>query len=454
MKHHKKLVVVMFENRSFDNLCGYFDNPNLDNLINRKKKLHNSTTKGKKIFTSQGHESELKFDPGEDYKHVAVQMGKIESDGTYPMNGFVQDYEGQIPKIADPSPIMCSIDPSRIPIFHSLANAFVLCDKWFSAVPTQTYPNRFALHTGMISDQLTNEPYVHWVKQTTPTLFDQMSEQNLDWGIYFDGKDVIPLTWMIHHQSLKKHDKQFHHHSQLFQDFKNNTLPSYSFVQPRFIVSPSDYHPLDYDNMVPFHNTVQASEAFLNDVYNAWRTSPGRDDILLLITFDEHGGLYDHVSPPDGLGVRVPAVFISTHIKPDYLQTHACSSFLQHMSILRTIHDWLNLPLLSEKEKKANGIPDSIFTEKVTLPLEKLPVLEVLDEKHSPLELLEYPIQSTLGKIVVQHFAYLFKKDVSKHLSANESLKCIQEELEKQQWFSHLYPKTIIQKNKKAFWCC
>ena len=72
---------------------------------------------------------------------------------------------------------MCSINPTRIPVFSTLANTFVLCDNWFCSLPTQTYPNRCCFHTGA-SPQYTNIPYSAWFKQSLPTLFDQMEEKN------------------------------------------------------------------------------------------------------------------------------------------------------------------------------------------------------------------------------------------------------------------------------------
>ena len=71
MKHHKKLIVLMFENRSFDNMCGYLDNPNLNNITNYEKKfkthLFNFTSDGKKIDCHSGHEAQLRHDPGEEF---------------------------------------------------------------------------------------------------------------------------------------------------------------------------------------------------------------------------------------------------------------------------------------------------------------------------------------------------------------------------------------------------
>ena len=88
-----------------------------------------------------------------------------------------------------------------------------------------------------------------------------------------------------------------------------DTLPPYSFVEPRFLVAPADFHPKDSDNLIPGHNSVQAGEYFVAQLYNAWKNSPGRNDPLLILIWDEAGGLADFVSPRPGCGVRVPTLF-------------------------------------------------------------------------------------------------------------------------------------------------
>jgi len=139
-------------------------------------------------------------------------------------------------------------------------------------------------------------------------------------------------------------------------------LPAYSFVEPRFtpelglfkVDYPNDYHPP--------HNICRG-EQFLAQVYGAIRSSPYRDNILLVITFDEHGGCYDHVPPPTGAaapepgatsrdgsfhfdryGVRVPALVVSSYVEPGTVfRANAGEAPYDHTSILATLRDWQGL---------------------------------------------------------------------------------------------------------------
>jgi phospholipase C len=141
-------------------------------------------------------------------------------------------------------------------------------------------------------------------------------------------------------------------------------LPAYSFVEPRFVAElglfeidqPADYHPP--------HNICRGEQR-LADIYQAIRTSPYRDKIMLVILFDEHGGCYDHVTPPTGavapqpgpqsrdqrfsfdrFGVRVPAIVVSSYVEPGTVfRASAGEAPYDHTSILATLRDWPALNL-------------------------------------------------------------------------------------------------------------
>jgi phospholipase C len=165
-------------------------------------------------------------------------------------------------------------------------------------------------------------------------------------------------------------------------------LPAYSFIEPRFVMElglfkidyPSDYHP---------PHDVGRGEIFLADVYQAVRNSPYRDKILLVITFDEHGGCYDHVPPPAGaappdpsgtvaagsfdftrFGVRVPAIVVSSYVRPGTVfRASAGEAPYDHTSILATLRDWLNLasdpvhPFLTSRRIAPAPTLDRVLTE-------------------------------------------------------------------------------------------
>ena len=203
---------------------------------------------------------------------------------------------------------------------------------------------------------------------------------------------------------------------------------------------------MDSDNLIPFHNSVQAGEAFLSLVYEAWKNSPERDEILLCITFDEAGGLYDHVSPPPLTGLRVPTLFVSSHLSEKTLSTHTCSEKLHHTSILKSIQSWLNLPSLNDHDEKTNLIPISLFSSSITMTKEQMPTVKPLYFENVEKKLKEYPIRNPLGRTIVEHFFCLCEQ---KNLNwpsfpTKNILSMLHSLRKKNKWFEHLEYKLEV----------
>ena len=261
---------------------------------------------------------------------------------------------------------MQSFGPKEAGVINQLARSFAVCDRWFASVPTQTWPNRAFVHAGSSDGHINNDDYELY---DIPTIFNVLEGQGKSWGVFHDTTLVPSLTLGQFLGRLGAFDDHFHQ----YDDFKTlcqasaasppaNRLPAYSFVEPRFtpepgllkIDYPSDYHPP--------HNVCRG-EQFLADVYQAVRNSPYRDQILLVITFDEHGGCYDHVPPPSGAaapipspksrdgrfdfsryGVRVPTIVISSYVQPGTVfRASPDEAPYDHTSILATLRDWLSL---------------------------------------------------------------------------------------------------------------
>ena len=196
-----------------------------------------------------------------------------------------------------------------------------------------------------------------------------LESQGKTWGVFHDTTLIPSLTWGQFLTQLGNLGGNFHQ----YKSFEIRCqapasaqsaakLPAYSFIEPRFtpelglfeIDYPSDYHPP--------HNVCRG-EQFLAGVYQSIRNSPYRDKILLVITFDEHGGCYDHVPPPTGAvapqpgpvsrdgqfdfsryGVRVPAIVISSYVQPGTVfRASPNEAPYDHTSILATLRDWLSL---------------------------------------------------------------------------------------------------------------
>ena len=177
---------------------------------------------------------------------------------------------------------------------------------------------------------------------TCPSIFGRLSAKSIDWAIYGYNRD--PLTRLDFTDTQHANERHFGH----FRDFqtrcKNGTLPAYTFLEPSFGASGNSQHP-NYD--------VALGELLIHDTYYAVRNGPGWADTLLLITFDEHGGNYDHVPPPSNatppdnsigefnfdfkrFGVRVPALLISPRIAAGTV-FRAKRGTIDHTSMLKTI---------------------------------------------------------------------------------------------------------------------
>jgi len=242
-------------------------------------------------------------------------------------------------------------------------------------------------HAGTSSGRVCNgekiPDFTHWAEvNSSPTLFDLLDKNGISWKIYFDKLSSISLTLLIHYSRLKNKPNNFAYMDEFYRDMKHGTLPQYSFIEPRFFHEPNDMHPLPFGFNPRKYSPVLGAEVLLNDIYTSLRkarspTGSNYFNTLLMVTFDEHGGTYDHVPPPkcpnpygttaqpgemgfcfDRLGLRVPCLFISPWIRPETV----ISDQLQHCSILRFIcHTFGIEESLTDRDKYAPLIPDSIF---------------------------------------------------------------------------------------------
>jgi phospholipase C len=383
------LVVVMFENRSFDNLLGwlYSEAPNIPtyNIPHQLSPTFNgllphtyfNILNHQKVFASHPPTSwplnpnpytVPTPDPQESFKHMNFQIfGNATSKGQpASMSGFLEDYSTTLAGLASAGQIMQSFGPLEAPVINTLAKQFAVCDAWFASAPCQTWPNRGFVHTGSSDGHINNDDYELY---DIPTIFNILEEHHQSWGIFHDTTFWPSLTWGQFLPQLFLKLSHIYPYSIFKQKCAvadtapaTDKLPSYSFLEPRFMVEPNqDLSKLNYPNDYhPPHNILRG-EAFLADLYQSIRLSPYRDKILLVITFDEHGGCYDHQPPPDNasapqpgsisrdgtfdfkrFGVRVPTIVVSSYISPHTVfRAPSSSAPYDHTSILSTIKSWL-----------------------------------------------------------------------------------------------------------------
>jgi phospholipase C len=372
----KHIVVLMMENRSFDHMLGFAQSPNwpIDGLATPQSNK-DSAGNDVQISNDAGHAGDFTPDPGHSVFDTLTQLygdPKTAVSREPTMDGFVRSYEGKTGNPRDAHRIMKCFAPQNLQVLTRLAQRFCVCDRWFSSVPGPTFPNRAFAHGGTSIGHV--DMRIDWHDMST-TIYERLAENNIDSLIYYHDS-TMAMTF----DGLARNKDFF---GSVVDDFfpacENDDLPSYSFLEPRFAnsaggegqqaFSASDQH--------PDHN-VREGEALIQRVFNAiWSKPSIRNSTLLVIVYDEHGGLYDHVHPPtavtpdstvwvnDGissdpsfdftrLGVRVPAVLISPYIAPGTID----HTVYDHASLIATARRLLipkvNNSQLTLRDKNAN----------------------------------------------------------------------------------------------------
>jgi phospholipase C len=375
------IVVVMLENRSFDHFLGFLyadknnrpprnlpaqDPPVFNGLLSPNMAYWNPSNADfftddappSKVFASAPTTGPTPFkvpnpDPSEDFLEMTFQIFGTTNpadNATPGMLGFLVNYamaKGSNQELAPQ--IMEAYSPAQLPVLSALARNFAVSDAWFASVPAQTWPNRGFVHTGTSRGEVTNGNVIAY---NTPTIFEVLQQQGVSWAVYKN--TVLPSLTELQYPRLLEFQSHFRAFAAFKGDAKSGTLPRYSFIEPSFVFQPDDQHsPHD----------VALGERFLWDVWNAVSTGPKWNQTLLVITYDEHGGCFDHVPPPWGavppdtasdpgqqgfrfnrFGVRVPAVVVSPYIEPGTVFRSPTGVPLDHTSILATLRDWLSIP--------------------------------------------------------------------------------------------------------------
>lgn len=430
------VVVVMFENRSFDNILGHLysaDEKTADQFDGiAQGSYSNAGPDGvpvaAHIYTGSTDKimQQPQPDPGETYPHVNTQLfdvidpasnaflppHPVEAPFNSPApgqkpgnNGFVSDYivNFRLSKRRDPTPeeysvAMGGFAPEMLPVISTLAREFAVYDRWFAGVPSQTFCNRSFFHASTSHGYVTNhngDDYEKWIDAPpTPTIFNRLEEAGIPWRVYYDATQLVSMTGMLHASVLQPYWKSnFRDMHQFYRDVREGNLPAYSFIEPRMIFNHNDMHPpwgelrdgeLELDNGTKLQidnsaiSDVRAGDRLVQEIYDAIRTSRTRDgsnamNTSLVITFDEHGGTFDHVAPPatvppgngepgemgftfDRLGLRVPAIVVSAYTAAGTV----IHDEMHHGSIINTMCRQHGLRPLTARDAGANPIYNAI----------------------------------------------------------------------------------------------
>jgi phospholipase C len=374
----KHVVVVMLENRSFDNICGWLYKPgtkppsqflppsSVKEFDGLKSSYFNPTNadyfEGKssdkvQVSNQAASTTDPNPDPEETYSNVTYQLFGPESPSTtpkWPNLGFVINY-GKVTGRTGPVEIMEPFNPTQLPVISALAANFAVSDRYFCSVPSQTWPNRSFVHAGTSNGNVNNNngEFPNPFDWNVRNIFNVLQDVGADWRVYSDA-GIVPSLTKIMFPNLWPYGNHFHGFDTFKEDCASGNLGQYTFLEPSFLTDPNDQHP---------PHDVVAGEQFLYDIYQAVSQSPAWNETLLMITYDEHGGTYDHVHPPfgaacpdkksnpgkedfkfDRFGVRVPTVLISPWIQAGTVFRSPTSTPYDHTSVLATLRDWLSIP--------------------------------------------------------------------------------------------------------------
>ena len=378
------IVVLMLENRSFDHMLGflYSDTGNVspagqpfDGLTGKES---NKDGSGKavpvfQITTSTANTYYMPgADPGEGYDATNSQLFGTATAPVPPVatnGGFVTDYaytlgweakeKWSILSGTVANDIMGMFTQQTLPVLSGLARGYAVCDQWFSSAPTETLPNRAFVCAGTSQGHMDDKT----TSFTAPTIFGLLSTHQLDWAIY--GYDAEPLTRTTFSDTTNAPEAHFGQFANFQAAAAAGTLPPYTFLEPSWGSAGNSQHP---------NYNVALGEQLIHDVYYALRNGPGWNQTLLILTYDEHGGCYDHVAPPvdavppdnsageygfdfKRFGLRVPTVLVSPLIPAGTVfRVPAGSTPLDHTSILKTVEQRWGLPALTARDAAAPGV--------------------------------------------------------------------------------------------------
>ena len=422
----KHVIVLMLENRSFDQLLGDYRNySGFSELrgIDCTSPIQCTDQDGYSYSQSPTAADCVDPDPPHELDNVLRQLGMPAPDLPEPPEGLegkrlerfieamakiARSYLEKEPRLAratmtatdvlDAAPFVneyatCGHAKTReqrqeilnyfrrgsLPALHQLADNFLICDYWFSSVPGPTWANRFFVHTGTscgVARMIQNvTDYWGYDVYDQDSIFDRLSAKKTPWRIYVGD---IPQSVLLLNQFKKGNISNY----RLFGKFEDDVVregenfPAYVFIEPSYQAIGNDDHP---------PHDVHAGQNLIATVYNAIR---GNDKLwretLLIVTYDEHGGFYDHVRPPasthpggtdmkewtfDSLGLRVPAILISPYVKQGIFTTQ-----LEHSSILRFVIDRFKLGELTKRTRSVNSFAEAIGSDFRPETPERLPV--------------------------------------------------------------------------------
>jgi phospholipase C len=341
----KHIVVLMMENRSFDHMLGYLKavDPRIDGVDGTET---NPDTTGVQVPVQPlaQYQSQLQPDPGHHFEDVKLQIHG-DTPGGPAMQGFIKAFYQKQQNVKHSHNIMQCFGPEKLPVITTLARKFAVFNRWFSSLPGPTLPNRAFAHFGTSFGK--TDMNVFYLNQKYKSIYERMVAHGHTAKIYYYDPQSATIGMAF---LLQQQPQLFGTFDQFQADCASGNLPEYSFVEPNYSDHSTGNGTVPAGDQHPDHN-ILAGENFIASVYmsilnneDLWKST------LLLLVYDEHGGIYDHVEPPacapdefqdpatgfafDRLGVRVPAILISPWIPEG---TVVSNRVFDHASIPATV---------------------------------------------------------------------------------------------------------------------
>ena len=494
MENIEHIVYLMLENRSLDNVLGWlyekkecantwgaipegYKNGRFEGL--QTGSYYNPVTKEAKAHVTPIRKNQPNFqtipnkDPHEEFEHVQTQIGTVNG---VTMGGFYQDFatvDG-----AEPHQIMQCYTPESLPIINWLAKNFAVSDAYFSSIPTQTNCNRAFSLTGnsigyrAVCKHKVFDKCVDWGKEigamvnnewhddgdpyefTEKTIWNALNENGHtsvdDWMVFYsqtwpgfefrEGSYCYTqdLVW----PNLGKHyDDHFNTIDNFYSKVDRGTLPRFSFLEPLwFLNGTRDHVTIKDHNGNSYHPPADLApgEELLHKLYTKLKSSPKWDKTLLIINFDEHGGTYDHIVPPDGvktpwadssdgtsepsykeanftfdrLGVRVPLILVSPLINAKTVfRSPDVNTPFDHTSVIATILEWFDIPRntwqLGSRTANAKTFGNIVQLETPRVDIPSIP--EPLPDQNSDIEYPPSDLQLMIARRILTRAVHLHK---------------------------------------------
>jgi phospholipase C len=331
----KHIVVLMMENRSFDHMLGSLKAvvPGIDGVGDG---FANPDTTGASMAPQALADFQGQLDPDPDHHFPAVDLQIFGGDPARQpkMQGFIKSYFNQRRDVKHSRKIMYYFKQNDLPVLTTLALEFAVFNRWFSSIPGPTLCNRAFAHYGTSFGRVDMNPfYINEPYKSVYTRLISATPKHTAKIYYYDAmSSTLEVANLFQNQP-----ELFGTYAQFKQDCANGELPDYSFVEPNYSDHATDSGMEAANDQHPDHD-VQAGELLIAEVYMAIKSNPELwATTALLIVYDEHGGIFDHVPPPnclpdsftapvnatgtgfefkfDRLGVRVPAVLVSPWIE-------------------------------------------------------------------------------------------------------------------------------------------